>query len=168
MRAECDIRETIFPNAGPGTSAFMICTVSDSVCGRTARAKTSTPIPPIKCVKLRQKRLECAKASTSVSILAPVVVNPLAVSKNASTIDGISPFKTKGSEPKKDKRIQDKDTITNPSLAYKLFTFGIFFVNIYPMIPVSRATTKKLAGYFTGSVYIRLTIKGMTKSIASI
>ena len=44
----------------------------------------NTPIPPIKCVKPRQKSIALSKCSTSLNIVAPVVVNPDTVSNNAS------------------------------------------------------------------------------------
>ena len=49
-----------------------------------ANTNTSTPIPPIQCVKLRQNKEQCASTSTSDKILAPVVVKPEIVSKRAS------------------------------------------------------------------------------------
>ena len=82
-----------------------------------ARAKTSTPIPPIKWVKLRQKRREGLRTETSFKMVAPVVVKPELTSKNASMMVGICPEKTKGRAPKKDQRIQHKATIRTPSLA---------------------------------------------------
>ena len=56
-------------------------------------------------------------SSTLVKILAPVVVNPLEVSKNASIKLGIEPEKTNGKAPKADKSIQDNETIINPSFS---------------------------------------------------
>ena len=82
-----------------------------------AKAKTSTPIPPIKWVKLRQKSREWERTPTSLRIVAPVVVNPELTSKKASIIFGICPEKTKGRAPKKDQRIQQRATIKTPSLA---------------------------------------------------
>ena len=82
-----------------------------------AKAKTSTPIPPIKWVKLRQKSREWERTPTSLRIVAPVVVNPELTSKKASIIFGICPEKTKGKAPKKDQRIQQSATIKTPSLA---------------------------------------------------
>src|SRR5690625_2143084 len=113
IRAEEESRETSFPKVGPVISAFIICTESDSELGRMAKAKTKTPIPPIKCVKLRQKSMEWDKASTSFNILAPVVVKPLAVSKKASTNEGMSPLSTKGIAPKKETKTQKRERIIN-------------------------------------------------------
>jgi hypothetical protein len=42
------------------------------------------PIPPIKCVKLRQNKILFDKDSISIKIDAPVVVKPEIVSKKAS------------------------------------------------------------------------------------
>ena len=52
---------------------------------------TSTPIPPTQCVKLRQNRMPRCRDSTSVKIVAPVVVKPETVSKIQSTNLGMSP-----------------------------------------------------------------------------
>ena len=41
-------------------------------------------MPPNQLVSLRQKRMERALSSIEVSALAPVVVNPLMISKYAS------------------------------------------------------------------------------------
>jgi hypothetical protein len=54
-----------------------------------ARAKTNTPIPPIKWAKLRQKRREWVSTPVSVRIVAPVVVKPELISKKASMTLGI-------------------------------------------------------------------------------
>ena len=103
-----------------------------------ASANTSTPIPPIKCVKLCQNKEECLKIDKSLSTLDPVVVNPLAVSKKASAIFGISPVNTKGNEPKKDNNIQLKATVTIPSLGIIFICDGLASVQIVP-------TTTKMA-----------------------
>ena len=52
-----------------------------------ASKKTRTPIPPIQCVKLRQNKAQWESASTSLKILAPVVVKPEIVSNKASVND---------------------------------------------------------------------------------
>ena len=49
-----------------------------------ASMKTSTPIPPIQCVKLRQNSIPFGKPSITRKIDAPVVEKPEHVSKNAS------------------------------------------------------------------------------------
>ena len=66
-------------------------------------------------------------------ILEPVVVNPLAVSKKASTIFGISPVKTNGSPPKNDSKIQLNATVTTPSLAMILSGSGFLKLKSEPM-----------------------------------
>jgi hypothetical protein len=50
-----------------------------------------------------------------VRIDAPVVVNPDMVSKKASVKPGINPETMKGMDPNKDKVIQLKVTVRNPS-----------------------------------------------------
>ncbi|CDC70217.1 putative uncharacterized protein [Candidatus Colimorpha enterica] len=102
---------------GPGISARIICIDRPESDGNIAMTKTSTPIPPIQCVKLRQKSAPWLSASTSSSTEAPVVVNPLTVSKKASTNDGISRLMTNGSAPAADMSIHASATVTNPSLA---------------------------------------------------
>lgn len=61
--------------------------------GSRATAKTSTPMPPMKTVKLRQKRTERGSDSISERMEEPVVVKPEAVSKMASGMDGMAPVK---------------------------------------------------------------------------
>ena len=108
--------ETSFPNVGPGTSAFITWTEPGECFGNIASTSTSTPIPPTKCVKLLQKRFERLITLKSVIMLDPVVVNPLTVSKKASTKEGISPVITNGNAPNADINIHDNATITKPSL----------------------------------------------------
>ena len=69
----------------PGTSARMMYMLLSSLIGRTAMMNTSTPMPPIQCDRLRQSSSPLLMDSTSVSIVAPVVVKPETISKNAST-----------------------------------------------------------------------------------
>ena len=78
--------ETTFPKTGPGTSAFMTSRWLFLLLSIIARAKTNTPIPPIKWVKLRQKRREWVRTPTSSNIVAPVVVKPELTSKKASIV----------------------------------------------------------------------------------
>ncbi len=59
--------------------------------GSTASVKTMMPIPPIHCVMLRQNRIPRGSASMSPRIVAPVVVKPETVSKNASVKPGMAP-----------------------------------------------------------------------------
>ena len=79
------MRLTSFPTVGPGTSARIICIPCPSDMGKMAMTNTSTPMPPTQWVKLRQNNPPRDKDSTSVRILAPVVVKPETVSKKAST-----------------------------------------------------------------------------------
>ena len=119
----------------------------EPIWGKTANAKTRIPIPPMRCVKLRQNKLECANASTSVKILEPVVVNPLVVSKNASTKRGMSPLITKGIPPNKENNTHDKATITKPSRAVIRLFFGFFSEKTVPITVKIILTDKKLKVY---------------------
>ena len=107
---------TSFPTDGPGLSARMRLMVLPPVMGSTARINTITPMPPIQWVKLRQNRLHRDSASTSLKMLAPVVVNPEIVSNSASVKLGISPLNTKGRAPMALSSTQARVTTTNPSL----------------------------------------------------
>ena len=62
----------------------MMCMECSSPMGRTAMMNTSTPMPPIQCVKQRQKRPLRLMPSTLLMIDAPVVVRPDTVSNTAS------------------------------------------------------------------------------------
>ena len=59
------------------------------------------PKPPIQCVRARQKRMACDCESMSSMMVAPVVVKPDMVSKNASATVGTLWLSRKGSIPKK-------------------------------------------------------------------
>ena len=50
-----------------------------------AMTNTRTPMPPTQWVKLRQNRMPRFSDSTSVRMVAPVVVKPETVSKKQST-----------------------------------------------------------------------------------
>ena len=78
---------------------------------------TSTPMPPIQWVKLRQNSMQRDSASTSVRMLEPVVVKPDTVSNMASMKCGISPLMTKGRAPVTLSRIQLSATTAKPSRA---------------------------------------------------
>ena len=80
---------TNFPTKGPGASAFIIYIERSPPIGIIASKNTSTPIPPIQCVKLLQNNIERGNPSISVSMLAPVVVKPDTVSKKLSIKEGI-------------------------------------------------------------------------------
>ena len=90
----------------------------------TAMTKTSTPMPPIQWVKLRQKSRPWLMISTLSRMVAPVVVKPLTVSKNASIKTGISRLMTKGSAPKKETAIHASATMTSPSFENSVRSFG--------------------------------------------
>ena len=79
------MRGTSLPKEVPGTSARMIYMLRSSLMGMTAMINTSTPMPPIQCERLRQSSRPLLMASTSVSMVAPVVVKPETISKKAST-----------------------------------------------------------------------------------
>ena len=100
-RAVVLILGTSFPTEGPGLSARIRLICEPPLNGITASRKTNTPMPPIQCVKLRQNKLQCERASTSLRIEAPVVVKPDTVSKSASVNEGISPESQKGKAPNK-------------------------------------------------------------------
>ena len=97
----------------------MICRAWLFPLGNIAKTKTKTPMPPTRWVKLLQNIMDLFRLSTSGNIVAPVVVNPLTLSKKASIIFGISPLITKGRAPKNEINNQDKATITKPSLEKK-------------------------------------------------
>jgi len=80
------MRLTSFPTAGPGISARSMCIPWPSPpIGRMAMTNTRTPMPPTQWVKLRQNRMPRFSDSTSVRMVAPVVVKPETVSKKQST-----------------------------------------------------------------------------------
>ena len=54
------------------------------IAGSRARNRTTIPIPPSQLVMLRQNRIPLLQASISLRLVAPVVVNPLIISKNAA------------------------------------------------------------------------------------
>jgi hypothetical protein len=94
--------------------------------GKRATVRTTIPIPPSQCVIDLQNSIPCDRASISVKIEAPVVVNPDIVSKNASVYEGIAPENTKGRAPAREAVIQPKDTRRNPSLVPKTLFLDVF------------------------------------------
>ena len=80
-----------------------------------ASRNTSTPIPPIQWVKLRQNNAVWESTSTFSRMLAPVVVKPDTVSNSASVRDGISFDNQNGRAPKKLIKIQLSAVVTQPS-----------------------------------------------------
>ena len=78
--------------------------------------RTMIPMPPIHCVKDRQKAIPCESVPGSGMIDAPVVVNPAADSKNASVGLSMAPVRRYGSVPKIEIAIHASPTAAKPSL----------------------------------------------------
>ncbi|OQA41027.1 MAG: hypothetical protein BWY50_01917 [Spirochaetes bacterium ADurb.Bin315] len=68
---------------GPTLSAPTSIVPVTPKAGRRATKSTTIPIPPSQLVWERQKRIDRGRLSISLNVVAPVVVNPLMVSKNA-------------------------------------------------------------------------------------
>ena len=68
---------------GPVASAANTLTDPPTIDGRTAMVKNTIPSPPIHCERLLQKSIPCGRHSTSLRIVAPVVVKPDIDSKKA-------------------------------------------------------------------------------------
>ncbi len=66
---------------GPGTSALNICRPPIPSSGRIATASTTTPMPPIQCMKVRQKLIDNGRLSRPDSTVDPVAVSPEVASK---------------------------------------------------------------------------------------
>ena len=111
---------TSFPTDGPGLSAFIrfIFEPDALFIGMMASRNTRTPIPPIQWVKHLHSIMPCDILSTSLSMLAPVVVNPDIVSNSAFVNEGISPEITNGMQPNILSSIQLNAVATHPSLRY--------------------------------------------------
>ena len=77
----------------PVASAEYSCMPPKPNIGRIATVRTMIPIPPNHCISERQNRVAWLIDSMFVKIVAPVVVNPDIVSKNASVKFGIAPLK---------------------------------------------------------------------------
>jgi len=78
------MRGVILSAVGPATSALNNWTPPKPRSGSIARLKTIIPIPPIKCVKLRQNNKPSGISLRLFIILEPVVVRPDIDSKNDS------------------------------------------------------------------------------------
>ncbi len=78
--------------------------------GSNASDSTTMPIPPNHCVTQRQSCNPCGNASMSVSMVAPVVVKPDMVSKNASMGDEMQPDSQNGSIPNSENTTQTTAT----------------------------------------------------------
>ena len=113
------------------------------------RIKTRTPIPPIQWVKLLQMSMQRGRTSTSLSMLAPVVVKPETVSKRASMGLGIVLLMTKGMLPIRLKVIQLKATVTKPSRLWKTWFCGFLRVRAIPMTQLTRMVMTKAAVSFS-------------------
>ena len=115
MRAVWRSLGTSLPTEGPGLSARIRLMWLPPLRGTTARTNTKTPMPPTQWVKLRQNRETWLSASTSLRMLAPVVVKPETTSNMASVNRGISPVNTKGRQPTALMMIQHRAVLTQPS-----------------------------------------------------
>ena len=90
--ADFCMRGTSFAAIGPGNSARSRNIEPPSrATGAIASRKTSTPMPPIQLVMLRQSSMARGAASTSSMIVAPVVEKPDIVSNTASDTLPITP-----------------------------------------------------------------------------
>ena len=120
MRAVCLSLGTSLPTDGPGLSAFIrfIFDPDALFIGMIANRNTRTPIPPIQCVKHLQNIIPWDIVSTSLRILAPVVVSPDTVSKSAFVNDGISPDITNGIQPNILSSTQLNAVAMHPSFRY--------------------------------------------------
>jgi len=77
---------------GPGTSALKSCLPPTPRKGRMATARMMMPMPPNHWVSARHKRMPCGRGSMFRMTVAPVVVKPDMVSKNASAKEGRIPW----------------------------------------------------------------------------
>ena len=111
------MRGVSFSLVGPGVSALYSWNPPIPKKGIMAMENTMMPIPPNQWVKLLQKRTLLGRISTSLRMLAPVVVKPEVDSNIASVNDVIEPVNKKGIAPMRIIAIQLKLTIANPSRA---------------------------------------------------
>jgi hypothetical protein len=79
----------------------------------------------------------------SVRIVAPVVVKPEIVSKNASVYVGTTPAKTKGSAPNADASSQPKVTMAKPSRTRKSRVRLVLRARINPEAAVIPAEARR-------------------------
>ena len=95
------MRGRIFSCVRPVTSALKSCS---PLCllsmGMTASVNSMIPIPPMKWVTERHRRMPCDWFSTDSIVDAPVVVSPDIVSKKASGTGSPHGSKMNGSMPK--------------------------------------------------------------------
>src|SRR5512141_306439 len=116
LRAASLILGWIFSVCLTENSVAAILMFMDLITGNIDREMKIIPRPPIHCVKLLQKSIPCGKDSTSLMMLAPVVVKPEIDPKNASPKDFTDPLRRNGRVPKRLKISQAPVTIIYPSL----------------------------------------------------
>ena len=90
-----------FPNFKPVLSAEKSCCSPTPRAGSRARVKKMMPMPPIQCIRLRQKRMEWGRPSMWSRAVAPVVVKPDIDSKKATATRSVTPPVRKGIMPKR-------------------------------------------------------------------
>jgi hypothetical protein len=78
------------------------------------------PIPPTHCVVARQISIACESTPGSANTVAPVVVNPAAVSNSGSTRPWSEPLSRYGSVPKTVSRNHASATTAKPSLEVRI------------------------------------------------
>ena len=83
----------------PVASASKNCPEFPPNTGTNDMTKMMMPMPPIHCVKLRQKWRDRGKASMLSNVELPVVVKPQMDSKKALVNEGMAPLSRKGSVP---------------------------------------------------------------------
>lgn len=108
----------------PVTSAEYILLFFISYTGISAKEKTTMPSPPIHWETLRQNFSVCDMLSMSLKTVAPVVVKPLIVSKNALATSRCKRC-MKGMQPMTENIIQERETIKKLS-ARDIRTFLFF------------------------------------------
>ena len=96
---------------GPGVSALATFCAFTPRLGTSATIKTTIPIPPSHWVSERHSNIDFGRASTSVSIVAPVVEKPEHISKKASITFGIDPCITNGIAAKIEDIIHANETM---------------------------------------------------------
>lgn len=100
--------------------------------GRTRRVNTTIPTPPIKCVDERQKRIPLGRDSTSVRMVAPVVVKPDTDSKKAFVNVKFPPHIRYGSIPNIQESNHANIVMAKPSA---IFISSVCLTNMRGKIP---------------------------------
>src|SRR5574344_890467 len=98
------------PFSGPVVSAWMSWKPPTPNSGRSATVSATIPMPPSQWDWQRHRLILLGRDSMSERMVAPVVVNPLTLSKTASVIDGIAPLENNGRAPKRLAKIQPSAT----------------------------------------------------------